>query len=58
MVDNNYTPFQQEEVKEENTEDCKSAKNSITTNEGGMADDRMPYEGGIMDLETARQMYS
>jgi hypothetical protein len=26
-------------------------------NEGGMADDRMPYEGGIMDLESARQMY-
>ena len=26
-------------------------------NEGGMADDSMPYEGGIMDLESARQMY-
>ncbi len=26
-------------------------------NEGGMADDKMPYEGGIMDLESSRQMY-
>ena len=26
-------------------------------NEGGMADDSMPYEGGIMDLESSRQMY-
>ena len=25
--------------------------------DGGMADDSMPYEGGIMDLESARQMY-
>jgi len=45
---------------EESTEDVVTSAPRIAyrlMNEGGMANDRMPYEGGIMDLESARQMY-
>ncbi len=52
-------PTTTSEAEEESTDVVTSAPRIAyrLMNEGGMADDSMPYEGGIMDLESARQMY-